>query len=389
MRLNNKTLLYCTLTASAILPLFSSCDSQDTPDKTAQPVPEGMVEVRPALPGIFSSIPRNSSEAGQAQTRAYEHDHTVTNAALNSTIRLPEGSTVWLIAKNEADGSLVKNSYVVYNSDQSEHAVSYLMPCEVDDAGNVQSMAGTPLYLKEGTKYKFCAVSPARKLDETLFSQGKIGFHVKNGSYFYAHDWRYEKTTPDQIIEIKSEGTEGVQEIKLQPMINQTAQLKFQIKADKESGVHDLDIQPSGIEISGLQNDSPDATDADGNPNPYGTPEGIYWHMSQAQDDEPINLQHSGKSGIYHQYGYTIDAEERVNIEVPILPMWSYSKPVIVVFRLKVNGVPTSYEMMLNEKDFKAGYSYGYRGMVSIEKDVAVITWQYVSWEYETDFPFN
>lgn len=366
-----------------LLPLLGACDKHDIPYKGGQSVPEGMVEVHPALPGIFGSIPRDASEVRPATTRAYD-DNTTTDGKLGKTIRLPEGSTVWLIAKNNDDGTLVKNSYVVYNSGETD-ARSYLVPCKVDDTGSMTSMEGTPLYLKEKMTYLFYAVSPARKLDKKLFTEGNVGFQVKNGMYFYANDCRYNKTTP-QAITVENKNTEAVQEIPLSPMINQTAELKFRIS--KGDGVHDLDIQPSGIQISGLQNDSP-AANADGTPNPYGNSNGLYWHMSQNQNDEPIALQHGDKAGIYNRYDYVIDTNGNVNIEVPVLPMYSLSKPVIVVFRLKVNGVPTSYEMMLNEKDFKAGYSYGYRGKVSISNGVTVITWQYVSWEYVVDFPFN
>ncbi len=379
----NKTLNISARIVLLCLPLLWSCDKQDIPDKGGQSVPEGMVEVRPALPGMFSSIPRDASEVHSATTRAYDNN-TITNEKLDKTIRLPEGSTVWLIAKNSNDKTLVKNSYVVYNSGETD-ARSYLVPCKVDDTGSMTSMEGTPLYLKEGTTYLFYAVSPARKLDEELFTQGNVRFQVKNGMYFYANDCRYDKTTP-KAITIENKNTEAVQEIPLNPMINQTAELKFRIS--KGNGVHDLDIQPSGIQISGLQNDSPEAN-ADGTPTPYGDSDGLYWHMSQNKNDEPITLQHGDKAGIYNCYDYMTNTEGNVNIEVSVLPMWSLSKPVIVVFRLKVNGVPTSYEMMLNEKDFKAGYSYGYRGEVSIRNGVEVITWQYVSWEYEVDFPFN
>ncbi len=383
MYMKMKIWTYQIWMALLFLPLLGSCDKQDIPDDE-QIVPEGMVEVCPTLPGMFNAIPRSASEVGRAVTRAYD-DNATTDKKLDKKIRLPEGSTVWLIAKDNSDNTLVKNSYVVYNSGEND-SLSYLVPCKVNDNAQMTSMEGTPLYLKEGKTYLFYAVSPAKKLDTTLFKQGKVGFQVKNGEYFYANDCRYSKTTP-QAVTVENTNTEAVQEIRLSPMINQTAELKFQIS--KGNGVHDLDIQPSGIQISGLQNDSPVATDATGKPNPYGTPAGLYWHMSQATDDEPIKLQHSDKSGIHNRYDYVIDTQGKVNIEVPVLPMWSMSKPVIVVFRLKVNGVPTSYEMMLNEKDFKAGYSYGYRGEVAIRNNVEVITWQYVSWEYEVDFPFN
>jgi len=358
----------------AFLPLLGSCDSQDAPELNSTDVPEGMVEVRPVLPGMYKALPRVVPGARQAESRAYDtNKDTDDKLEDNELLHLPKGSTVWLIAESATEGQTTatyeKKSYVVYNS--ADDKKSYLLPCTVDDNGKALSMEGTPLYLKDGESYKFYVISPARKLDDTLFGQGTIGFQVKNGEYFYANDCRYANTE-SQTITVKSDNSESVQVIELNPMINQTAELKFQIK--KGVGVHDLNIQPSGIQISGLQNDGTD---------------GLPWHMSKSRTDEPLDLKHGGKTGTYHSYDYTIDADETVNIEVPVLPMYSISNPVIVMFRLKVNGVPTSYEMMLNEKDFKAGYSYGYRGEVSIEAGVSVITWQYVSWEHVVEFPFN
>lgn len=377
-----KLYIYRLAMAMMLLPLLWGCDSQDCPDSDGGSVPVGMVEVRPVLPGMFGSIPRDPASVRSVASRAYEpNDLTDKKLATNTLLRLPQGSTVWLIAESKVDGqaaTYVKKSYVVFNP-EDEETMSYLVPCTVDDDGNMKTMEGTPLYLKDGNSYKFYAISPARKLDEDKLAQGTVGFQVKNGEYFYANDCRYSNTTPD-VVTVESSNSEDVQIIELKPMINQTAELKFQIRRGK--GVHNLDIQPAGIQISGLQNDSPEA-------GKYGDPKGLYWHMSQSTTDEPITLQHGDKVGIFNSYDYTIDTERRVNIEVPVLPMYSISKPVIVVFRLKVNGVPTSYEMMLNEKDFKAGYSYGYRGEVSIEEGVTVVTWQYVSWETDVEFPFK
>jgi len=358
-----------------LLPL--SCGKQEFPADGGQTVPEGMVEVRPALPGRFSSVPRKASEAGRALTKVYD-DNDKTNEKLGKTIPLPEGSTVWLLAKNEADNSFIKNSYVVYNAKDTDGTDnkerSYLVPCDVDENGTVINQKGSPLYLKEGSEYKFYALSPARKLDEAKLKKGIIGFKVKNGEYLLAHDCRYKSTTPERITIARSDAAEAVQEIKLQPMINQTAELKFRIM--KGHGVYDLDIQPSGIEISGLQYDSLSVT-----------PPGISWHMSLGKDDEPITLKHGEKFGVFKSYDYTISPQEDVNIEAAVLPMYSIPKPIIILFHLKINGVPSSFEMMLNEKDFKAGYSYGYRGTVSIKDGVEVITWQYISWEIGIDFP--
>jgi len=375
--MKGKQCIFRIAAAMLLLPLLGSCDDPEPAAAGESSVPEGMVEIRPLLAGPYRTIPRSASEVRSAATRAYD-DNAVTDGKLVKTERLPEGSTVWLIANS--GNVYVKRSFAVYNPEDNAD-MSYLIPCVVNDAGEVVNLEGTPLYLEEGSEYLFYAISPARKLDEEAFKSGRVEFQVKNGEAFYANDCRYTHTTPVPI-EIKSDDrAEAVQVVPLQPMINQTAQLKFEIS--RGDGVHNLDIQPSGIQVSGLQNDSPNPA------NSYGNTDGLYWHMSQSPEDEPIVLQHGDKGNIYHCYDYTVNSEGYVEIEMPVLPMRSISKPVIVVFRLKVNGVPSSYEMMLNEKDFKAGYSYGYRGKVSINNGVDVITWQYVSWEYDLDFPFD
>ncbi len=370
--------IYLIAAAMLLLPALWGCDSRDCPDPDGGTVPEGMVEIRPVLSGMFSSIPRDPSSVRSVVSRKYDSQDD-TDTKLNNTIRLPHGSTVWLIAEEQKEGetaiTYIKKSYAVYNPSEGDLSKSYLVPCTADPEGNLLNIEGAPLYLKEGKTYKFYAISPARKLDDNLFAENKVGFQVKNGESFYANDCRYSKTTPTSVT-IDADNTEGVQEVTLVPMVNQTALLKFKIEKLEGGGVHDLDIQPSGIQLSGLQNDSPETK------NEYGDPDGLFWHMSQASDDEPIKLQHSDKTGAYQCYDYTIAADKSVvDIDVPVLPMYSISKPVIVVFRLKINGVPTSFEMMLNEKDFKAGYSYGYRGKVAIEENVSVVTWQFVSWE--------
>lgn len=360
--------------AILVLPMLCACESPDIPNN----VPEGMVEIRPVLPGMYSSIPRTVPAEGSAPHKAYPSDDaTQTTLLTNKTVRLPKGSTIWLIAELDEGGvkTYEKRSYVVYNDEDNE-LMSYLIPCSVDDNGEPINMDGSPLYLKDGLTYNFYAISPARKLDEELLANGKLGFTVKNGMYFYANDDRYDCTKMIPIT-VHADNSESVQVVELNPMINQTAELKFQVSKGK--GVHDLNIQPSGIQISGLQNDSITTKH----------PKGIIWHMSQSKTDQPIDLQHGDKLGMLNSYDYTIDSKKRVNISVPVLPMYCISKPIIVVFRLKINGVPTSYEVMLNEKDFKAGYSYSYRGEVSIEDGVTVITWQYVSWEEDLIFPFD
>lgn len=360
--------IYGIILSALVALLLAACTVGDEPRNG---VPEGMVAVYPSMPEMYSMIQRDAGDtgrSGQGLSRTYD-DKDETEAKLGKLVSLPEGSTVWLIAKNAIDGTYIKKSYVVHNSG-GDVVTSYLLPCTVDDEGNPITTESAPLYLEENTRYEFSAISPARKIDEAAFaSTGQVSFAAYNGEYFYANDWRYSNTRPEPV-EVKGDNS-AVYQVTLKPMMNQTARLRFLI--GKGTGVHDLDIQPAGIEVSGLQDDDPD---------------GIAWHMSQAETDEPIDVKHGAKSGIYHQYNYEIDELDRVRIDVPVLPMRSISKPVIVLFRLKVNGVPTSYEIMLNEKDFKAGYSYGYYGTVSIGSGIDVITWQFVSWDLDVDFPF-
>ena len=357
MKTISKHGLFALALAALLSPLLGACGKQDMPGQTDYVVPEGMVEVRPELGPVFGYLPRPASDG----TRA-------TELGTNKTERLSEGSTVWLIARS-VEGSTVtytKRSYVVYNSG-NDPTMSYLVPCAVDSKGKVLEMNGAPLFLRKGS-YTFYAISPARELK---LVDGSVGFNVNNGEAFYANDARYVETGAKTInVGEGADNTEAVQRIDLNPMINQTAQLRFKIQRGKN--VHDLGIQPAGIQVSGLQEDHDGV--------------GVPWTMAVNDTDTPFVMKHSEQTDSFRTYDYYIEDGE-VYIDVPILPMYATSKPVIVVLRLKVNGVPTAFEMMLNEKNFMAGHSYGYRGTVNVEDGVTVISWQFVNWDTEVAFP--
>jgi len=361
------------LAVAALMLLCACSETDDIPGNSRPAVPDGMVEVRPVLTGAFTTIPRVA-----AKSRAYDTTEE-TNGKLtpDNLTRLPEGATVWLIASHTENNvtEYVKKSYAVFNPEASGSdtgtPISYLVPCTVKPDGTVDSMESAPLYLKDNTTYKFSAISPARELDDDEFKKGNVTFLVKNGEAFYANDGRYTATTPHEV-KVTANDKQDACEVTLSPMINQTALLRFHII--RGHGVHNLDIQPSGIEISGLQNEG----------------DGVKWHMSVSKSDEPITLKHGEKFDTYSFYDWSVNpVDQSISIDVPVLPMYSISKPVIVLFRLKINGVPTTFEMMLTEKDFKAGYSYGYRGYVDIKDGLEVITWQFVSWSHEVDIDFS
>lgn len=387
----------CVSAFAALLALLlGACDKQEVPADNGYVVPEGMVEVRPVLGGVFSSLPRSASDSRSDATRVYPSNAETEGLLENCPqTRLPESTTVWLIARNEetttTDGvtttkvSYEKRSFVVYNSGD-DPTMSYLVPCTVDNEGKVSSMEGSPLFLRDGKTYTFYAISPARELRDDWLKEGKVGFSVANGQAFYANDCRYEPTTPQPIAVENRHHPEAVCVVPLAPMMNQTALLRFRIR--KGSNVHDLDIQPAGIQISGLQEDDYGGKDFK-DEEPYGDETGLFWRMAMEKTDEPFVMKRKENTDSYRAYDYTRDGED-VCIDVPVLPLRGLSEPIIIVLRLKVNGVPTAYQMMLNEKEFKAGYVYGYRGTVNAEGEVTVISWQFVSWEEEIVFPdFN
>ncbi len=293
---------------------------------------------------------------------------------------LPDGTTLWIFAEDVTTGGseldqVEPKAYVVRDmSDGSQQ----LRPCEVDEKGNLVSETTTPFFLTIGHEYKFRAVSPARKFVKGAQDEDGndvYALHVDNKEYVLATDDRYEETAAETIT-IEEQG-EDVQIVEMNPIVNQTAQLEFTIVADKDNpDIHSITVLPQGIEIAGVQNQY----SRDGG--------GVAWNWSTGEplvaylgDDNAKVLVRKDS-----QYGDALiqeHADGSLYIRCPILPTDAYSSSLIVMFNLQVNGSPTQFQMTLNRKVFEGACTYHYKGTVTVENGISVITWQYVNWSNE------
>ena len=302
---------------------------------------------------------------------------------------LPDGTTLWLFAEDITEGELQEEvepkSYVVRDIDgmydDEGRLLQQLLPCTVDDEGNLLSETSVPLYLTFGHTYRFRAVSPARKFVEGATDEegeSVYAFYVDNKEYVIATDDRYEETAATEITinaDAADEGSAGVEVVEMNPLINQTAQLEFTIVPEENNPyIHSISVLPQGIEISGVQDLYSASSD-----------NSVLWNWSTG---EPLHAYtgDNNTSFLIRKDTQFEDAfiEERENgslyIKCPILPTNAFSTSIIVVFNLQINGSPTQYEMMLNQKIYQAAYTYHYKGTIRMEDGVSVITWQYVNW---------
>lgn len=327
---------------------WTACDNDAAADKVPG---DGLVQIQPVLSGSLVA------DGFSTTTRAPEYlpDHVI--------VPLPEGTTLWIIAEklDEADKVTSKTAYVVKEVSEGT-GVTSLYPCEVDADGKVVSVDGTPMFISEGT-YKFWAVSPARELkDGNTLS-------VKNGEELLATDDRYVETAPTEIT-VSANWTDEdsrIEVIRLNPLFNQTAQLKFTITSEAK-WIHSLELLAAGVEYSGLQEETENN-----------------WSLT-----DHLNTDYGMKNGTYRETecvtGKNSDGTHYLEVTTPVLPVNAVATPVVVLFNVLINGVPSPFSIMLTEKNFRAGYSYHYKGTVKLQDGVAVIVWQFVEWNMDVVF---
>ena len=360
--------------------LFFACSQDEPTGKASVPeAPEGKVEVRFALPGMIAEPLDGFAEKSRSILTDW-------NIPVNN---LPDGTTLWLFAEDITEGELQEEvepkSYVVRDIDgmydDEGRLLQQLLPCSVDDEGNLVSETSVPLYLTFGHRYHFRAVSPARKFVEGLTDEegeSVYAFYVDNKEYVIATDDRYEETAATEITinaDAADEGSAGVEVVEMKPLINQTAQLEFTIVPEENNPyIHSISVLPQGIEISGVQDLYSASSD-----------NSVLWNWSTGETLHAYTGDNNTSFLIRKDTQFE-DAfiEERENgslyIKCPILPTNAFSTSIIVVFNLQINGSPTQYEMMLNQKIYQAAYTYHYKGTIRMEDGVSVITWQYVNW---------
>lgn len=332
---------------------WTACDNNAAVDKVPG---DGLVQIQPVLSG---SLVADGFATGTRANLPTGH----------KIVPLPEGSTLRIIAEklDETTGQVTSYSSAAYVVKEVSEGtgVTSLYPCEVDADGNVESIDGTPMFISEGN-YIFWAVSPARELGEgnTL--------SVKNGEELLATDDRYEETK-STYIEVKGDWANDesrIEVIRLKPLFNQTAQLKFTITSEAQ-WIHSLELLAAGVEYSGLQEETKNNWSLTNHlQSDFGMKNGTY------RETECV----TGKSSDGTHYTHYLE------VTTSILPVNAVATPVVVLFNMLINGVPSPFSIMLTEKDFQAGYSYHYKGTVKLQGGVAVIVWQFVEWNIDVEF---
>lgn len=356
----NKLKRYPACMLAVVLLLAAGCGKE----KNEVSVPKGMVQVNFCQQGTFG---------------APFSDLTAEKGFVNLTRGsvpvgydpkpIEDGTTLWVVVYEGAQGQEVHGEIVEVKS----YRVSgqSLIPCEVDGEGNVTSEYDTPLYLPEGT-YVFRALGPARELVRD--TDGHYALNIDNGDWVIANDERYEETAGDATVTLTPETPDCL--VHLKPLINQTARLKFTLySAEDDPFVHSLKMHPVGVELSGLQrhysNNGPDTAP---------------WNWKFCIPGDTLKAFPGTKNVVIYLNKPLISTDDRFVIEASILPTDATATPLMALFNIEVNGNPTQFDMMLNRKIFRAGYSYHYRGRVYIDKGVTVMDWESVSWS--ADIPF-
>ena len=352
----------CPLSIVGSLFLLAACSGEEEPPGTL--APQGATRVEFRLPGTLGATTGAGMTTKAADNLGPDNWHDLpekTNPAL-----LPVGSTLWMsCAKKNDDGTFdtpTLQGYVVGTNSGGYNSL-YTCVSEENAEGKLVIQAdrmGAPLYLENGT-YKFKMISPAYPINPN-----DMTLRVDNGMYLYATDGRYKETASVETpIEVN---TEGVQYIRLPPMISQVARFTFEIT--KGIGVNALEPLAAGIEISGLQD-------------PYGE-EGLAYNWCSENIADTLVMRMGDKRAYLRVPGGELRTDEETGTiagDIGVLPTLTMSTPVSVLVNIAVNGVPTQYMTLVNEPMLLHARSYNLRWEISMEDGrVSVVTWQNQSW---------
>lgn len=335
--------LYTFLFFTSII--LVSCDDSLHEQGALEEIPEGCVRVNFTLSGSYGGPLSDLSRSNPLDNYL--------------PVKIPDGTTLWIAVYKESstEPQQVKSFVVKGNT---------LYPCKVDADGNVTDENDVPLYLESGT-YTFRAIGPARELTENKH------LYIENGQYVIANDERDRFSTDLEttkgtagVTKKLDNGVNPVVEVQLNPLINQTAKLKFTIKAG--DNVYKLGVQTTGVEIDGLQDNYSKSSDND---NP--------WNWTLATD---TLIAYRGNKNTKLTLTEPVEiTNKKVVYETSILPTDAYSTPLIILFSMRVNGVPSQFQMMLSRKFFLTGYSYHYMGTINLKDGIAAMEWMNVGWE--------
>lgn len=287
---------------------------------------------------------------------------------LPEKLDLPVGTTLYLLIEvpdPENENNWVQDhqlyplkSYVVGGGNS-------LYPCIVDKEGRCVEQSGSPLMLSEG-RYRFHAVSPARSIRDTVINgrEYKNVMPIHNGEYVIATDSRWEETAPTEA-EVHITTGNAVMPITLNPLINHTAELVFNIK--KGSNITRLEVLSAGVEISGIQNDK------------SGIP--FLWTLDGAELQMMVGDKYHGIKIPRWE-----ETAEGLRGSVSILPTDAFVNAIYITFNIAVNGIPTQYMATLNHQYYMSAHRYTYNYKVDVEGGITVAPWANITIIQEGDF---
>lgn len=334
-------------------------------------VPEdGLVEVHILPPQVYGHQPGSPATKADGENVIGDIKDRLDHVPI---IDLAEGTTLWLTyehydtATSKYDPPVLK-SYVVRSAGggyQALYACAFTneggkLVVNADDA----STTATPLYLKHGETYRFRMIAPAMPI-----SKSNLSMHVDNGDSFCSSDERYTQT---RSKDMKVQATaSGVNYISMNPMIQQTARLKFTLK--KGANVSSIKMMGNGVEISGIQD-------------PYmHNPGGDDFNWSSMDTADTLVMRLGDKRAWVTLPGerFTTNADGDLVGEICILPTDARSNTVSILLNMAVNGVPTQYITTLNGMVFEHAKSYNMTFTVGLQNNIVVVNWQNVSWTDE------
>ena len=376
-----KKILIIMLAAACASLLFVGCERTFGLGETEQT----QVVFAPGVYGMFAPAAGtkavNLANTGNTSSPDYYYNGFLGEPAMT---QLPIDATVWLTYRKGTPRSGATNmqdpasftwetpnlqAYIVRDAS----GYNALYPCktkevvsggvtyvELDLGSDGKPVYSTPLYLEDGY-YQFRAVSPANRIRKS-----DLAMQVNNGMQVYANDERYEQTR-SKIVQVRANGT-GVQNIVLNPMINEMARIKVTIHPGEN--VATMEMMSQGVEISGLQN-----------PEMEGTSLAFNWSSMNLADT--LKIQRGSKYSRASIRTFTKDASDAFVGELCILPTDASSTVTVLLVNMAVNGVPTQYLLLLNQLKYFHGHSYNLDLEIGLEGQIRVMNWANQSWTGE------
>ena len=361
-----KTIIRILTASFAASLLLAGCQSKINVE---EPLTQANFILAPEVYGAFAT----------PETRAHNlGDNYNEFSYVPDLIKLPIDATVWLTYRKAKPGITNPNpenesdweapnlqAYVVADAAGfnalypigshvvTENGVKYL---EVDENYQITN----PLYLKDGF-YQFRMVSPAN-----IIRQDNLAMQVDNGMYVYANDERYNQTA-SKVIEVVN-NNQGVQNIVLNPMINETARIKVSLTPG--ANVTTMEMMSQGIELSGLQNPETESGKL-----------AFKWSSLAIQDTLVMKMADKHANAFIKDFEVHDDGS--MVGSVGILPTNSMSTASVVLINLAVNGIPTQYVITLSQIKFVHGHSYNLDVEVGLNGNINVLNWANQSWTGE------